>query len=199
MLTKPEIVPEPECVDLGIVRMMIRANDLMIDDVERARWLADLIPLTLNTQGSFPLHMRRAYKAADWACRWAAPYALRLFGLREPADKLEALVPVTDRATALFARDCAQAARFTAYAATADAAYAAAAAADADAYTATYAAADTAAFAAATAYAAYAATADAAAYAAYAAAAAAVSGSRVVVWQSWHDLMIELCAMIEEN
>ena len=176
----------PACACPVVAAFARRLNDRIGDDAERTRILRPLIPRIVGTRSTEEVERRRAYVAADWACRDAAPRALEARavmwqqrGDAERADKLRAhakhlreLPEVVDKATA-------RAAEKVASAANAAAGYAAANAADANAADA-YAAAGYAAANAADAYAAAYAAAHAAAYAAYAAYAAA----RVEVWES---------------
>ena len=140
----------PACTCPIIASFVRKLNDRIGDDAMRTRILRPLLPLLLGTGGDRETMVRRAYIAADFAVREAAPIALEARGCPEDAAKLRALDPIVDRDSALKARD---------------------AAADADAAAASYAAAS---YAAAS----YAA-ADAAADAAAAAAAAAAARDRV--------------------
>jgi hypothetical protein len=155
----------PQCVCPVIAAFCRTWNDNLPDD-QRDALLRPLIPLLIGTRGTPALEQQRAFMAADWACRVAAPAALRAAGLAIEAATLEALPPVVDDTTADAAR---AAAAYAADAADAAAAYAAARAAAAYAAYAARAAANAA--DAARAAAAYAAAAYAAA--AYAARAAA--------------------------
>jgi hypothetical protein len=90
-----------------------------------------LRPRLLEFLGTFNdgKDQQRAFRCADFACRVAAPHALRSAGLESQALALEALEPVVDRATALrAARAAADAAARAAARAAADAAARAAAA-----------------------------------------------------------------------
>jgi hypothetical protein len=163
----------PECVCPLIASFGRRANDRFRDDERQL--LKSVAPLMVGTTGSLALLKRRAFRCADWAVREMAPVALEARGFKEKGALLRGLVPITDRETALKARDVAREARRIAYAAYA--AYAAAAYADAD----------------------YAAAADAAADAAYAAAYAAKRKAiRRRIVDSTIALIRELCEMQED-
>jgi hypothetical protein len=157
----------PACACPVLTAFAIKINDRLRDDATRT---ALLLPYTIRIAGSKAsraVERRRAYAAADWACRTILPLALEVANLGDQAKLMRAIGEVIDEATAIVASDAARKASNAAYAAdAADAAYAADAAAAA-----AYAAAAYAAYAAAyAAYAAYAYAAYAAdAYAAYAA------------------------------
>jgi hypothetical protein len=155
----------PHCACPVIASFARRLND-RLDSEERQR-LKEYIPALALSRAEWPITLKRALIAADYAVRVFAPVALDARGREKDAARLRALEEITDHATAR--KGCADA--YAAYAdAYADAYVAAAAAAAAAAADAAYA--DAAAAAAADADAAY-----AAAYAAAAAAAAAADAA----------------------
>jgi hypothetical protein len=131
----------PACVDPGIAAAVRKLNDRMPTDKMRTELLRPLLPKLIGSRtDDVVLKRRRAFIAADMACRVFAPMALEARGKLDLANELRALTEITDRKTAIEARDkCRSAA---AYAAAAAAAYAAA-----DAAAAAYAAAAAAAYA----------------------------------------------------
>ena len=156
----------PSCVCPVIATFASSINDAMPDDATRDHLLRPLIPLVIGTRGTADDERRRAFIAADFAVREAAPVALRAVGRTSHAGTLAELPRVIDAQTAADATAAADAAATTAADAARAAAYAATAAADAATTTAdAYAAARAAAYAA-TAAADAAATAAADAYAA---------------------------------
>ena len=147
----------PSCACPVIASFARRLNDRISDDAMRTRIMRPLVMLLLNTRASRANMVKRAYIAADFAAREAAPVALEARGFRDWAAKCRELAPLTDRETAKAAEKVLRAdaaASAYAYAAYADAYAAAAYAADAaaayaadaaDAYADAYAAADAAA------------------------------------------------------
>jgi hypothetical protein len=132
---------QPQCVCPVIAAFARGMNDWM--SAEDRQRLKPMIPALALSRAEWPITLKRAYIAADYAVRVFAPIALDARGVREEAARLRALDEIVDPPTALTAKAAAHAA---------SAAYAAASAAYA-AY---------AAYAAAAAYAAYAAAASAA-------------------------------------
>jgi len=216
----------PACTCSVIGRLVVRLNDRIgrgeQADALRTRILRPLLPKLVGTAATREVRAKRAYLATDAAVRIFAARALDEVGmaLKRPeleaeAQKLRALPPVVDGASAKEAEAAARAARkvsasfAAATAADAAAASAAAAAAAADdaaaaaASAASAAAADDAASAYAAAYAAAAAAsaaADAAdaADAAYAASArqkAARNEARERCYVEWASLIERLCAV----
>src|ERR1700677_531467 len=172
----------PECAARSITRFCIRLNDSPLF-AEHRDLLKPYAAKIVGTRGPWQNEVQRAYIAADFAVRTAAPMWFRALStivkpelkaqFEDFAARCEGVAPIRDAATANAARGVANEVRRAADAA-AYAAADAAASAYADAYA--YAAADAAAYAAASAYAAAdAAAAAAAAAAAYAAADAAAS------------------------
>jgi hypothetical protein len=125
----------PACVCPVIAAFARRLNDAMPDDMRDAL-LRPLVPLVIGTRARAAVERRRAYIAADFAARQAAPAALRAAELHVDADKLAYLPAITSAKTARAAADAAAA--YTAYTAAYTAADAAAAAAAYTAYTAAY-------------------------------------------------------------
>lgn len=102
-------------------------NDGMPDGTTRARHFAAIVPRLVNTHDP-SLARRRAFLAADFAVREAAPIALDAAGRTEDAARLRALPPIVDQETELKGRAAAIAAFGATYAdATFDATYAVAA------------------------------------------------------------------------
>lgn len=125
----------PKCAAPTLRRLLIGLNDARwASDAERTMALAPFLPRIIGTAPeSADVARRRAFVLADIAVREIAVEALRLRGRTEAADRLAALDPITDKATAEKARAAAYAYAADAYAyAAADdaAAYAAADAAD---------------------------------------------------------------------
>ena len=140
----------PDCVCPVIRAATMRLNDRIKDDALRTELLRPLLVKAIGTRSTREVMIKRGFIAADFACRVFLPMRLEARGKKADAEECRAAFPITDRSSAITARD-----RIRAKYAAADAAAAAAYAADA---------------AAAAAYAAYA---DAAAAYAYADAAAA--------------------------
>lgn len=89
----------PACVCPVIAAFARQLNDVMPNDMRDAL-LRSLVPLVINTRASAAVERRRAYIAADFAVRHAAPAALRAAGLPAEADKLATLPAVTSAETA---------------------------------------------------------------------------------------------------
>ena len=132
------------CASPCIRTWVIRANDWATDDERQ-----DLLPYVLRVLGTKApeLEQQRAFICVDYAARKFVPIALRVRGFEDWARILEALDPVTNKATfdAASAALAFKYATYATYATDAAATYAALAFkyadADADAYaTATYAA-----------------------------------------------------------
>ncbi|MFT3665561.1 hypothetical protein [Piscinibacter sp.] len=186
MFAGEEFSDHPACVDPVLAAFGRRWNDALTDQAERDH-LKRYIPMLVGTRGSVELSRLRAWMAVDWSIRVHAPIWLDLTDALKPhAEKLRALAPITDRASADAALPVIRAARADAdadaYAYAAYAAYAAAYAYDADA--AAYA--DAAASSASSASSAYAADADAAASSA--SSAAHLKTARCTAQSSMHDL-----------
>ena len=131
----------PKCASPVLAAFVRPINDRMDDDTRQK--LAPYLIRLIGTVGTRGQEQTRAYMLADWACRVAAPMALRTRGFTTEAARLAALAPVIDKETANTAIAAAYAAIAAAYAAaTANTAIAAAyAAATANAAYAAYAAA----------------------------------------------------------
>ncbi len=178
-----DITDSPPCASRVIGRYAIRLNDSWLFTTHRDL-LKPYASRIVGTRSTIEIEVQRGRIAADYAVRVFAPIRLRFLRREELAKELESLGPITDKDSAILARDASR--KIRSYAAADAAAYAAAdaaaaAAADADAAAAAYvdayadaaaaAAADAAAAASAAAYAAASAYVDA--YAAAAADAAA--------------------------
>jgi hypothetical protein len=94
---------KPECTCPVIAAFVRRLNDAMPNDDIRTSLLLPLVPKLVGTRSTPEIELRRAFIAADWAVRVAAPTALRSAGLDEEAQTLELLPAVVDRTTALTA------------------------------------------------------------------------------------------------
>jgi hypothetical protein len=116
----------PECACPVIAAFGRRLND-RLDDEQRQR-LKELIPALALSRASWPVTLKRAFMAADFAVREAAPRALEAHGFKKAAQRLRALPEIVDRATARMSSRAADAAAYAD--AAADAAAAAAAYAD---------------------------------------------------------------------
>jgi hypothetical protein len=92
----------PQCVCPVIAAFCRTWNDNLSDE-QRDALLRPLIPSLIGTRATPEAERARAYLAADYACRVAAPAALRAVGLDAHADTLERLDPVTCQVTALVA------------------------------------------------------------------------------------------------
>src|SRR5215472_2000672 len=133
-LAGEEHTDRPVCTCPVIASMVRRLNDRIVDDKLGTELLAPLLPKLIGTRAALPVMRRRAFIAADFSVRVAAPLALEARGQKENAEKLRALPEVVDCESALVAKRSADAAADAAAAAyAADAADAAADAADADA------------------------------------------------------------------
>jgi hypothetical protein len=86
----------PACTCPAITAFMVSWNDSLPNDADRDRLLVPLIPALVGTRGSKALETRRANMAADWYIRAQTPAWLRLAGLTEQADTLEAFPEITD-------------------------------------------------------------------------------------------------------
>ena len=107
-------------------------NDTLPDD-KRQEFLKPLIPRLVGTKSTPTVEQRRAIMAADWMIRVHTPTWLRLAGLIDQANVLEAMPEITDFAacpsllpTLQAVRRDASAAEAAAWAAARDAAWAAA-------------------------------------------------------------------------
>lgn len=82
-----------------VLAAYVRTLDDAIPEEPRQR-LKPYLPRLINTAGDAALDRRRAYLAADTAVRVFAPMALDAAGLRDEAETLRSLAPVTDTETA---------------------------------------------------------------------------------------------------
>src|SRR5690606_39229403 len=108
----------PECVCPAIRGLCIHINDMLPDDATRGRLIGPRLFDVVGTNGGPELAQRRAFLAADRACRVWAPEALDRVGLTEAAAKLRALPVIvdSDSAHAAYAYVAAYAAVYGAYA-----------------------------------------------------------------------------------
>lgn len=100
----------PPCVSLVLRVFGIRVNDVL--PPARRQELKTFIPDLVGTYAD-GLDMRRAYLAADWACRTVLPALLRHFNQSPVAAKLCALEEITSAKTAALAADAIDAIRAT--------------------------------------------------------------------------------------
>lgn len=98
----------PECVCPVLAVACRRANDDG-DDTVRER-LRSMLPVLIGTRSAIEIERRRAYVLTDTAVRVLAPATLDTAGLGAEAERLRALPPVVDQATARAAADAADAA-----------------------------------------------------------------------------------------
>jgi hypothetical protein len=143
----------PKCVCPVIGAAARRINDWMTQ-AERDEFLAPILFDFAGTVGTREDKVRRGYIAADFAVRVFAPMRMRARKHVKLAELMEAIPPITDKASAISARGKANEVRSAAATAAAHAAAAHAAAAAYAAYAAAYAADAAAAAAADAAYAA---------------------------------------------
>src|ERR1019366_6254124 len=68
-------------------------------DSQRTKMLLPIVPLLLDTKGSFELEQKRAYLYADYAVRKFAPLALHSVGLKKEAVQLVKLKKIKDEKT----------------------------------------------------------------------------------------------------
>jgi hypothetical protein len=161
----------PACVS-PVIAAYCRALNDRLPDAPRQR-LKAYAARQVGTAGDADAELRRAYLCADYAVRRFAPAVLRTVGLERAAERLEALPPVVDRASAATAVSAAGAAM--------DAADGVGGAADAVTYTA---------------YDAVGAAAVAVADAAYAAHAAVYAAHAATAAGQWDDAFVLLEALL---
>ena len=89
----------PSCASYSVAAFGRTLNDAMPDEF-RDTLLRPLVPLIVGTRSTGAVERRRAYIAADYAVREAAPAALRAIGLHAEADTLAAMPSVVDARTA---------------------------------------------------------------------------------------------------
>jgi hypothetical protein len=87
----------PVCASPVIAGFLRSWNDAMND--EDRQQLKPLIPRLVNTRGDEATELRRSYLALDRHCRVSAPTWLRAAGLVKEAERIEALPPLTDKAS----------------------------------------------------------------------------------------------------
>ncbi len=90
----------PECVSPVIGAFLRSWNDGLPTDADRDRLLKPLIPKIINTRSTQAVEEQRSYLALDWMIRTFLPAWLRLAKINDHADKIEALAPIVDTATA---------------------------------------------------------------------------------------------------
>jgi hypothetical protein len=96
----------PKCADPAIAGIVRRLNDCMRTDAMRTELLLPLLPRLIGSRTeSREVRQRRAYIAADMACRVFAPMALEARGKVDLAKGLRALAEVSDKGTAIRALD----------------------------------------------------------------------------------------------
>jgi len=100
----------PQCVSPVIGAFLRSWNDSLPTDEDRERLLKPLIPKVINTRADAATEGRRSYLALDWMIRTFLPAWLRLAKLTEHADKVAALAPIVDMATATAAAPAVRAA-----------------------------------------------------------------------------------------
>lgn len=126
---------EPACACPVLAAYGRAINDAMGEGAEgdalRAKYLADLAPHLVGTRSTPEVERRRAYVLADHAVQAFAPLALDAAGLTGEADRLRALSPIQDAASARASSAAANAAYAASARAAANAARAASAAANA--------------------------------------------------------------------
>lgn len=83
----------PQCVCPALAAFGRAWNDGLPDE-DRNRLLKPFIRRLINTRSTPEVKQRRAYMAADWTVRVAAPVWLRAAGLVGEAGSLEALAPL---------------------------------------------------------------------------------------------------------
>jgi hypothetical protein len=101
----------PACVAPEIASYVRRLNDAMPDD-QRQR-LKPFLSRTMNTADDGK-QVERMYLIADNAVRYIVPLALDAVGLKDEAQKLRNLSPVTSRETASAAYSAAHSAAYSA-------------------------------------------------------------------------------------
>ena len=101
----------PECVSPVIGAFLRSWNDSLPTDADRDRLLKPLIPKIIDTRSTSAVEEQRPYLALDWMIRTFLPAWLRLAKLNEHADKIEALSPIVDMATATAAAPVVRAAK----------------------------------------------------------------------------------------
>ena len=180
----------PACV-CPVIAAFVRTWNDDLPANERDRLLRPLIPRLVGTWSTPAMQLRRAFIAADWALREAAPDALDATGLGALARKLRALPEIVDRPTA---RAAAKAARATlpALRTIATCAARAAAACAFTAVVATYAATYNTTYISASA-------ASAASAVAASADAAAVAGDTYAVYESARDMLVRMIEAGDTN
>lgn len=101
----------PDTMSSVIRTFLARWNDGLRSDGERDRLLPPLVALAAGTSTSKEDETVRAWMCTDWMARECAPAFLRLAGLTEHAELLEALAPIVSPSTAKKAQPTLGAAR----------------------------------------------------------------------------------------
>lgn len=96
----------PECASPVVAAFLRHLNDQMPPVVRQQ--LKPLIPRIAVSRASDAVERQRAYVAADYAVREAAPWALEAAGLYAEAASLRVCAPVVDAVTARVARAAAR-------------------------------------------------------------------------------------------
>ena len=92
----------PMCASPSISEFLRRWNDRCNE--EQRQELKQYIPRLVGSRATPEIEAKRAYLAADFAVRVAAPIALELGGYKDHAAALRALAQVVDKETASAAR-----------------------------------------------------------------------------------------------
>jgi hypothetical protein len=100
----------PACVSPVITAFLVSWNDAL-PDADRERLLKPLAWQVLGTKTTDADEETRAWMATDWLVRVQAPAWLRLAGLAEHAQALEALARISDATLARAAQPTVEAAR----------------------------------------------------------------------------------------
>jgi hypothetical protein len=93
----------PACACRIITRFVQQLDNGISNDETRTRLLKPLLPKLIGTRANSAVEKQRAFIAADFAVREAAPLALEALGLRHKAASLSSLLPIVDERTAYIA------------------------------------------------------------------------------------------------
>ena len=96
----------PGCASPVLTSFAMGLNDRL--PTEQRQLLKPFVLRLVDTKASREVEQKRAFMAADWACRVALLMALRTAGLESEAKTMEALEPITTESAA---RSAASAAR----------------------------------------------------------------------------------------
>ena len=97
----------PDCACPVVTKYVIRLNDSVLFYSHRDD-LKPYLPRIVGTRATYDVERRRGFVATDYAVRVFAPIRLRAVGHGELAQELESLPAVTDRDSAIHARDAAR-------------------------------------------------------------------------------------------